>query len=109
MVTQTCSNKQTASETGDICTYSLQFLIGSSFPILSGSIIQIDLPYDLSLDSTADTIANSKTVGVADLSSTFSVAANRTTVIVNNAFVASSAPNGFDYVQDSFAVQIASI
>ena len=57
-------------------------MIGSSFPILSGSVIQIDLPQDLKLYSALDTIANSSTIGVADLSSEFSVAANQTTIIV---------------------------
>jgi hypothetical protein len=63
----------------------------------------------LTFFSVADTIANSSTIGVADLSSTFAVSLNETTIIVNDAFVLKSAPNGVTYVQDSFAVQIASI
>lgn len=63
----------------------------------------------MALFSISDTIANSSTVGVADLSSTFVVSPNQTTIVVNDAFVQKSAPNGVNYVQDSFAVQIASI
>lgn len=44
-----CADKQTASETEDVCTYRLKFFIGAEYPIVSGSIIEIELPEDLSL------------------------------------------------------------
>ncbi len=68
-----CSNKQTASETEDVCTYELEFLIGANYPILSGSTIEIELPEDLSLSLVRETEANSRTAGIADLSAKFRV------------------------------------
>jgi hypothetical protein len=68
-----CSNKQTASETEDICKYELEFLIGANYPILSGSTIEIDLPEDLSLSLVKETETNSQTAGIADLSAKFRV------------------------------------
>ena len=44
-----CADKMAASETGDVCTYRLKFLIGAEYPIVSGSVIEIELPEDLSL------------------------------------------------------------
>ena len=36
--------------TGEVCTYRLKFLIGADYPIVSGSVIEIELPDDLELD-----------------------------------------------------------
>lgn len=79
-------------------------MIGSSYPILIGSTIEIDLPNDLSIKDKQTTQSQSSTIGVADLSSTFVVQSNMTTVVVLNAFTAASSPNGIDYKQDTFAV-----
>jgi hypothetical protein len=63
------------SETGDICTYSLRFIVGSDYAIESGSSITVELPVDLTLDyENSPTDWNSQyaslssTNGIADLS-----------------------------------------
>lgn len=92
-----------------MCTYRLKFLIGAEYPILSGSYIEIELPEDLVISDTDITKTNSYTDGVADLSSEFLVINKDRVVVVDGLFVASSAPNGVDYRQDSFSVFIAGI
>lgn len=44
-----CADKPTASMTEELCTYRLKFLIGANFPVLSGSMLEIDLPEDLKI------------------------------------------------------------
>ena len=82
-----CSDKQTPSVTDQVCTYSLKFLIGAEFPIVSGSVVEIELPEDLTLDDPAITEENSSTDGIADLSSSFTVADGNRIITVNGAFV----------------------
>lgn len=41
IITEACADKQTASMTEDVCAYKLKFLIGSAFPIMPGSVIEI--------------------------------------------------------------------
>ncbi len=55
-------------------------MIGAQFPIMSGSIIEIDLPDDLSLYDAKQTQTASSTIGISDLSSTFKVVNNGRTV-----------------------------
>lgn len=76
---------------------------------MTGSTIEIDLPDDLSLADWEETQFESTTQGIADLSSKFVVQNNGRTVVVNDGFVISSSPNGIDYRQDSFAVEIAGV
>ena len=104
-----CADIQTASTTEEICTYRLKFLIGAEYPILSGSVIEIDLPEDLIIPDEEFTEDNSYTDGVADLTSEIIVTGQSRRVIVGGAFVQSSAPNGIDWRQDSFSVFIAGI
>ena len=44
--------------TGEVCTYSLKFLIGAEYPIVSGSVVEIELPEDLTLDDPQITEEN---------------------------------------------------
>lgn len=106
-----CADKPTASTTEEVCTYRLKFMIGAQFPILSGSLIEIELPDDLSIPDPAVTRDKSQsyTDGVADLTSEFQVSTNKRVVWVGGAFVQASAPNGVDWRQDSFSVYIAGI
>ena len=68
-----CADKPTASETEDICAYRLKFLIGSEYPIMPDSSIEIELPEDLELVNPALTRTNSTTDGIADMRSQFFV------------------------------------
>jgi hypothetical protein len=80
----------------------------TKYPILAGSIIEIELPNDLQISDGKESALKSSTRGVADLSSKFEILGPRK-VLVKDAFVQKSAPNGQDYRQDSFSVMIAMI
>ena len=95
--------------TESVCTYRLKFLIGSQYPILSGSLIEIELPPELSFNNDDFTEANSFTDGIADLSAGFNVVGGSKLVRVVGAFNQQSAPNGVDWRQDSFSIYIAGI
>lgn len=89
IIATACADKPTASTTEEVCTYRLKFMIGAQFPVLSGSIIEIELPDDLSIPDPDVTRSstNSYTDGVADLTSEFAVSSNKRTVWVGGAFV----------------------
>ena len=59
--------------TESVCTYKLKFLVGAQFPILSGSLIEVELPPELTFEDEQFTEENSYTDGIADLSASFSV------------------------------------
>ena len=84
-------------------------MVGAQFPILSGSFVQVVLPEDLVLGDETATINDSYTEGIADLSTTITLSPNKQIVTFANSFLQDSAPNGFDWRQDSFAVYIAGI
>lgn len=70
--------------------------MGSEYPIMPGSLIEVLLPEDLVLFDRKATIANSTTDGIADLRSSFTVVDSAATsfkdqpgrdvVVVKNAF-----------------------
>lgn len=97
------------STTEALCTFQLKFNIGAEYPIEAGSIVEIELPEDLSIPDPAVTTAPgaSSTEGIADLSAKFTVSGR--TVTVNDAFVQASTPNGLNWQQDSFSIFIAGI
>ena len=72
--------------TESVCTYRVKIFIGAQFPILSGSMIEIELPDDLEIPDDAITMADSYTDGVADLTSEFITISNNRKVIVGGAF-----------------------
>jgi hypothetical protein len=102
------------SETSDTCTYALRFIMGSDYPIESGSSITVVLPED-DLEFNDPLTWNrefgglSSTNGIADLSTKFARVVNSRTVTILDAFVQDSAPNGVDWRQDTFTVNIAGI
>ena len=95
--------------TGEVCTYRLKFLIGADYPIVAGSVVEIELPDDLVLEDPEATVTDSYTDGIADLSSQFLVGEGNRVITVNGAFVKASAPNGEFWRQDSFSINIAGI
>ena len=111
IIATACADKPTASTTEEVCTYRLKFMIGAAYPILSGSLIEIELPDDLSIPDASITEdgTQSYTDGVADLTAEFAVSSDKRKVWVGGAFVQASAPNGVDWRQDSFSVYIAGI
>ncbi len=95
--------------TEEVCTYRLKFFVGSQFPILSGSLIEILLPDDLEIPDRDVTRALSYTDGIADLTSEINASSDGKKVWVGGGFVQQSAPNGIDWRQDSFSIYIAGI
>ena len=73
IIATACADKPTASTTEEVCTYRLKFMIGAQFPILSGSVIEIQLPDDLTIPDPNVTRDKkiSYTDGIADMTSEF--------------------------------------
>ena len=104
-----CADKQTSSTTEEVCTYQLKFLIGAQYSIESDSMIEIELPEDLVIPDRTVTQDDSYTDGIADLTADFGTSFDNRIVFVGGAFLASSAPNGENWSQDSFSVYVAGI
>jgi hypothetical protein len=98
-----CTNLQRASETEDVCTYSLLFNM-AQYPIMSGSSIEIELPDDLHLDSVVAAQQESSTQNIADNSATFKVTdyGGKTKVKITGAFDITSNNNLPSWKLDSF-------
>lgn len=57
---QSCSNINTASQTGDVCDYSVSFTLdGAKYPIMSGSYVEVIFPDELGLGFRDTILANS--------------------------------------------------
>jgi hypothetical protein len=89
--------------------------MGSAYAIESGSSITVVLPEDLKFDLENPLSWNSEfadissTNGISDLSTKFAKVVNSRTVTILDAFVQDSAPNGVDWRQDTFTVNIGGI
>ena len=72
-------------------------------------MIEIELPEDLEIPDRTVTNEESYTDGIADFTADFSTNFANRIVFVGGAFLASSAPNGKNWSQDSFSIYVAGI
>jgi len=92
------TNSRRTSQTDEICTYRLKFIIGAEYPIESDSQLRILLPDDLDFGDDVAVETHSFTDGIADTSARFELVdkkkkGRRNEVKVLGAFLLKSSPN----------------
>lgn len=88
MTVTACSDK-TTSVTSEVCMYTLTVTMGTSYPILTGSVMYVNIPQELTMANFALTQQYSNTSGIDDSKVVFNVV-NSSTIMITNGFSSTS-------------------